>query len=90
MIIMFKSLIKRIVVKKTNLIVQKKIEIATVVIVVVVDENIVDENDVDKHIFKKLKIDINFELILNDIIHHMNTKVRRSCISKIVEKKYFD
>ena len=58
---MFKSLIKRIVIEKTNLIVQKKIEIAIVVVVVVVDENIVDENDVDERIFKKLKIDINFK-----------------------------
>ena len=90
MIIMFKSLIKRIAIEKTNLIVQKKIKVAIVVVVVVVNENIVDENDADEHIFKKLKIDINFEFILNDIIHHVNTKIRRSCISKIVEKKYFD
>ena len=88
MIIMFKSLIKRIAIEKTNLIIQKKT--AIVVVVVVVDENIVDENEVNKRIFKKLKIDINFELTSNDIIHYMNTKVRRSCISKIVKKKYFD
>ena len=88
MIIMLKLLVKRIAVEKTNLIVQKKT--AVIVVVVVVDENIVDENKISKRIFKKLKININFELASNDIIHHISTNARRSCISKIVEKKYFD
>ena len=72
MIIMLKSLIKRITIEKTNLKTQKIV--------------VVDDNEINKRIFKKLKIDIHFELILNDIIHYININIRRSCISKIVEK----
>ena len=72
---MLKSLIKRVTIEKANLKAQRIV--------------VVDDDEVNERILKKLKIDINFELTSNDIIHHVNTKAHRLCISKIVEKKIF-
>ena len=89
MIAMLKSLTTKVKKKNTNLI-TRDIQFSLLVEKVVNNENINenDENDA-KSILKKLKTNINFALNENEIIYHIESDFRRSCISIFVKRKIF-
>ena len=47
------------------------------------------ESEVDEFISKKLRIGINFQLISDEIIYHLEADASRSCIFKSIEKEVF-
>ena len=115
---MFKTLIKRVQIEKTNnakqkivVVVEKVVVVSKIIvfsnivvfstivvflIVVVVaskfinQQKLVVDSKIDEFIFKKLRIDINFQLISKDIIYYIKLNINRLCILNIVKKKYFN
>ena len=89
MITMLKLLTTRMKNKNKNLI-TRDTQFSLFVEEAVNNENIneQDENDA-KSIFKKLKTSVNFALNENEIIYHIESDSRRSCISIFVKRKIF-
>ena len=93
MITMLKSLITRMKKKNVELISRqttRNIQFSLLVEKVVNNENINEQEKNDaKLIFKKLRTDVNFALNKNEIIYHIESDFRRSCISIFVKREMF-
>ena len=122
---MFKALIKRVQIKKTNnakqkivVVVEKIVVTFLKVIEIVISSNVVVfsaivvfskvvvaaakfvdqqkfidqqklvDSKIDKFIFKKFRIDINFQLTSNNIIYYIKANINRLCIFNVIKKKF--
>ena len=92
MLVMLKQLITRAREKKFDEInrqTQFNIEI-DIIDAQFISANENQSNDIDdEFVFKKLRIDVDFELTYDDIIYYMNIDVRRSCIFMTTKRKIF-
>ena len=85
---MLQFLRKRIQKKNDQKITTKTVKTATTKIVKNNSNDVSEVND-DISIFKKLRIEINFELNSNDFIYNISIEVKRLCISLTVKSKVY-
>ena len=77
--IMLQVLSQRIEKKKS----QKQVVVAVVVVVIEIEKKA-------EYVFKKLRIDVDFELAFDELIYNINTNVRRLCIFVVVKQEIYN